>query len=83
MLSFFPRDVLDEVLDLIKSVSEGFPTYSFIAHSFSLSPAAPAAQCVKRWPADLAITGQGEIFSTVNGVSLHTTFHYNPPMVRI
>ena len=32
MLSFcavlFPRDVLDEILDLIESVSEGFPTYS-------------------------------------------------------
>ena len=30
MLSFFPRDVLDEILDLIESVSEGFHTYSFI-----------------------------------------------------
>ena len=29
MLSFFPRDVLDESLDLIESVSEGFPTYSY------------------------------------------------------
>ena len=28
LLSFFPQDVLDEILDLIKSVSEGFPTYS-------------------------------------------------------
>ena len=28
MLSFFPRDVLDELLNLIESVSEGFPTYS-------------------------------------------------------
>ena len=27
MLSFFPRDVLDEIWDLIESVSEGFPTY--------------------------------------------------------
>ena len=27
MPSFFPRDVEDEVLDLIESVSEGFPTY--------------------------------------------------------
>ena len=25
---FFPRDVLDEMWDLIESVSEGFPTYS-------------------------------------------------------
>ena len=30
MLSFFPRDVLDEILNLIESVSEGFPTYSLI-----------------------------------------------------
>ena len=29
MLSFFPRDVLDEIWDLIELVSEGFPTYSF------------------------------------------------------
>ena len=27
MLSFSPRDVLDEIWDLIESVSEGFPTY--------------------------------------------------------
>ena len=26
---FFPRDVLDEILNLIKSVSERFPTYNF------------------------------------------------------
>ena len=28
MLSFFPLDVLDEILNLIESVSEGFPSYS-------------------------------------------------------
>ena len=28
MLPFFPLDVLDEIWDLIESVSEGFPTYS-------------------------------------------------------
>ena len=28
MLSFFPRGVLDEILTLIESVSEGFPSYS-------------------------------------------------------
>ena len=28
MLSFFPRDVLDEILNLIESVCEGFPSYS-------------------------------------------------------
>ena len=30
MLSFFPRDVLDEILNLIESVSEGFPSYSSV-----------------------------------------------------
>ena len=30
VLSFFPRDVLDEILNLIESVSEDFPSYSFI-----------------------------------------------------
>ena len=35
MLSFFPRDVLDEILDLTESVPGGFPTYSYcsILHS--------------------------------------------------
>ena len=33
MLSLFRRDVLDESLNIIESVSEGFPTYSFIFHS--------------------------------------------------
>ena len=30
VLSFFPRDVLDEILNLIGSVSEGFPSYSLL-----------------------------------------------------
>ena len=30
MLSFFPRDVLDEIFDLIESVSEGFSNYSYM-----------------------------------------------------
>ena len=30
MLSFFPRGVLDEILNLIESVSEEFPSYSAI-----------------------------------------------------
>ena len=30
MLSFFPRDVLDEILNLFESVSEGFPTFSAV-----------------------------------------------------
>ena len=33
MLSFFPRDVLDEILDLTESVSGGFPTYGRLPKS--------------------------------------------------
>ena len=29
MLSFIPQDVLHEIWDLIESVSEGSPTYSY------------------------------------------------------
>ena len=29
VLSFFPLDVLDEIWDLVESVSEGFPFYSY------------------------------------------------------
>ena len=32
VLSFFPRDVLDEILNLIESVSEDFPSYSLMAY---------------------------------------------------
>ena len=28
-MSFYPRDAIGEIWDLIESVSEGFPTYSF------------------------------------------------------
>ena len=34
VLSFFPRDVLDEILNLIELVSEDFPSYS----CYSVSP---------------------------------------------
>ena len=36
VLSFFPRDVLDEILNLIESVSEDFPSY--FCHRDRLSP---------------------------------------------
>ena len=39
MLSFFPRGVLDEILNLIESVSEGFPSYSYIVTVTSSKPA--------------------------------------------
>ena len=37
MLSFFPRGVLDEILNLIVSVSEGFPSDSLVRKKFILS----------------------------------------------
>ena len=36
MLSFFPRGVLDEILNLIESVSEGFPSYFSLAESWKV-----------------------------------------------
>ena len=47
MLSFFPRGVLDEILNLIESVSEGFPSYSFILqnqYTFSGRNSSPVSQ---------------------------------------
>ena len=34
MLFFFPRYVLDEILNLIESVSEGFPSYFYVVYDF-------------------------------------------------
>ena len=36
VLFFFPRDVLDEILNLIESVSEGFPSYFFMVYIYIL-----------------------------------------------
>ena len=37
MLPFFPRGVLDGILNLIESVSQGFPSYSFIGQPLGTS----------------------------------------------
>ena len=37
VLSFFPRDVLDEILNLIESVSEDFPSYSYLYIALALN----------------------------------------------
>ena len=37
VLSFFPRDVLDEILNLIESVSEDFPSYSYIVKGLRIN----------------------------------------------
>ena len=50
---------------------------------------APVAQWVKRWPTDLRLAivssspARGEIFSAVDGVPLHTAFHYQLLIVLI
>ena len=45
-----------------------------------------SAQWVKRWPPDPAVSRsiptRGVIFTTVNGVPLHTAFHYHPRSSR-
>ena len=35
MLFVFPRGVLDEILNLIESVSEGFPSYFYLTSIFT------------------------------------------------
>ena len=50
VLSFFPRDVLDEFLNLIESVSEDFPSYSLIhipGYSLMLHIIITYSTCVK------------------------------------
>ena len=42
VLSFFPRDVLDEILNLIGSVSEGFPSYSIYKSNYGY----PILSCI-------------------------------------
>ena len=42
----FPLDVLDEIWDVIESVSEGFLTYFTMVPSFSLRPDLPS--CIQR-----------------------------------
>ena len=44
VLSFFPRRVLDEILNLIESVSEGFPSYSCLVCNFSIVATCPSIQ---------------------------------------
>ena len=50
MLSFFPRDVLDEICDLIVSVSEDVPTYSFVIKLITIGCLVMMIICVKYFP---------------------------------
>ena len=49
MLSFFPRDVLVEILDLIESVCEGLPTYSPILQKFWFSIFMPNGYLIQNY----------------------------------
>ena len=60
----------------------------WLLNSMSLSAVRSlVVQWVKCWPTDLAVvslcTARGEIFSTKNGIPLHTTFHYQPLIILI
>ena len=62
MLSFFPRGVLDEILNLIESVSEDFPSYSkyFANHdnliaSLSQNLISPVKQRIRLFESELKL----------------------------
>ena len=60
VLSFFPRDVLDEIWDLIWSVSEGFRTYFFISllsNKASIFIKAPSSS-MRGWSAGVMVLGK-------------------------
>ena len=49
MLSFFPRGVLDEILNLIESVSEEFPSYSFkLINVYNMVMLADLCSCTQK-----------------------------------
>ena len=58
VLSFFPRGVLDEILNLIESVSEGFPSYSSSAGASYNS----ILMIVAHGPIALAVGAGGRLF---------------------
>ena len=80
MLSFFPRDVLDEILNFIESVSEGFPSYSFIESVSEAFPTYSYIQSPNRVVLGLAYRGLTggflllQNFSVAISVSPHVCF---------
>ena len=66
-----------------------YALYQYLVNQriYTTAYGAPVAQWVKRWPTNLAVVSsslaRGEIFSTVNWVSVHTPFHYQPLIVLI
>ena len=64
VLSFFPRDVLDEILNLIESVSEDFPSYS------SSAGASYNLDIVGQGPTALTVGAGGDPLSFLSSFSL-------------
>ena len=58
VLSFFPLDVLDEIWDLIESVSEGFLTYSSMGQCFSRFPTVSSRRRGEKRKKDTGLTGR-------------------------
>ena len=67
VLSFFPRDVLDEIWNLIESVSKGFPIYSLMSMMrFQNHPApSPIFQRKKTEPSEEVLLYQKETFESM------------------
>ena len=90
VLSFFPRDVLDEILNLIESVSEDFPSYSpglplmihvalllwrkFAIHSYRV-PLTPLSYNLTRRP---SLQTESNAFSMSMKVAKVALFSLNP-----
>ena len=68
MLSLFPRDVLDEIWELIESVPEGFPIY-FCGHNFLVSTALLFSELVPEEDMSQDQTVSGLMLSLSRGIS--------------
>ena len=66
VLSFFPLDVLDEIWDLIESVSEGFLTYS-CKYKIVLSTAYPLFKLTHAKSFDDKISNANTLVFITNG----------------
>ena len=64
VLSFFPRDVLDEILNLIESVSEDFPSYSFKLVALIALATAPRAQTLVSMDIERMLVRQNQVIFT-------------------
>ena len=71
MLSFFPLDVLDEIWDVIETVSEGFLTYSLNFKNFASTCrkcCVAAAKCLPILQHSVHIDIHKQTFSLLKGM---------------